>query len=61
MYEVGLLMFVKQGKCFTSFDKNSAFDSFVANTFFSKVWITYMSESLQKTNFHSKESFSNNG
>lgn len=29
-------MFVKQGKCFTSYDKNSTFSSFVANYFSAK-------------------------
>ena len=44
MYEVNFRMFVKQGKCFTSDDKNSAFDSFVANYFSAKYG--WMSESL---------------
>ena len=36
MYEVNFRMFVKQGKCFTSYDKNWTFTSFVANYFSAK-------------------------
>ena len=55
MYEVNFRMFVKQGKCFTSDDKNSAFDIFCCQLFFSKVWMD-VRKSLLKQNQTSFES-----